>query len=154
MGRIRFVPEGLAYRVERINVATPPIDPKEFKELDPPPTVPPPAALQHDTFHRFARGMVSNYFAEVGNKRWAEGKKDQAQVAWDQAESAADTALSCLRLVDLYEANQIRPEKQTQLLRQALLLHDTYYDPAASRYLYVDRNDITKRLSQREAGSP
>jgi hypothetical protein len=154
MGRIRLVPEGLAYRIERVTAATPPIDPKTFKELASPPEIPPPAVDPHDIFHRFARGLVSNYYAEVGRKRLAENKPAEAEKAFDQAEQCADTALACLRLEEIYRQGKIRGDQRVRLLKSALRYHDHYYDPASSRYLYLDREAITARLSQAEASSP
>ncbi|MBY0589366.1 DUF2723 domain-containing protein [bacterium] len=154
LGKIRFVPQGLAYRIERINIASPPVDPRDFQEIAEPPAVPSPGILADDPFHRFARGLVSSYWAELGHKHWVEGDKDRAEADWDRAEQSADTAIAALRLVQIYEENNVRTDQQKKLLEQALALHDRYYDPAASRYLFVDRDEIRKKLSRREAGLP
>jgi hypothetical protein len=154
MGKIRFVPQGLVYRIERTNAATPPIDPKTFQELTHPPDVPPRAADYNDVFHRFARGLVCHYWARVGEKRFLEGRFDEADAAFEKAESCLDTSIACLQLEEIYSRNKVRLDKREMLLKSALRWHESFYDPASSRYLFVDPEEVKKRLSQIEASSP
>jgi hypothetical protein len=154
MGKIRFVPQGLVYRIEKTSVATPPIDPKTFQELDPPPDVPPPAADYNDVFHRFARGLVSQYWGLVGQKRVLEARFDEAGAAFEKAESGIDTSIACLQLEEIYTQNNVRLDKREMLLKTALRLHGSFYDPASSRYLFVDPDEVKKKLSQIEASLP
>lgn len=65
-----------------------------------------------------------------------------------------DTVVKVYQLEEIYTQNNVRLDKREMLLKTALRLHGSFYDPASSRYLFVDPDEVKKKLSQIEASSP
>lgn len=138
------IPEGLAYRLQRGTSGRPVLS--RFPVLDPPPAIPAPSAEPDDIFDHFARGLVANYYTRLGARRLVEGRKADAEAAFDAAEQLAASADAAFLLATTYRERKFRTDRVRPLLEESLRLFDRYYDPSGQRFFPITRADILAEL--------